>query len=327
MFKVTGSQGYAPTESSPLSGKTVWVAGHRGLLGQAIVRELQRESCRILTVDRDNLDLHHQTDVQNWIFSNKPDVIFVAAGTVGGIVANSSKPWDFLRDNLLIALNVIDAARKAGVLRLIYIASSCMYPRDAACPLSEKDLLTGSFEPTNRWYALSKVAGVMMTQALRLQYGLDYISVIPTNLYGPGDSFDLENSHVLSALVRKTHEALYNNRQTLSVWGSGKPIREFLYVDDCASACVYLANNYHDQRPINIGTGEAISVANLARKISDIVGFDGGLEFDLSKPDGAPNKMLNVTRLHNLGWKHEFSLEEGIRRTYDWYLANIDTLL
>jgi GDP-L-fucose synthase len=303
-----------------LAGKRVWVAGHRGMVGAALMRRLEREDCELFGADRDELDLTDQRAVLGWIHNHRPDAVFVAAAKVGGILANSTQPVEFLRDNLLIETAVFTAAEKIGVERLLFLGSSCIYPRNAAQPIVEEALLTGPLEPTNEWYAIAKIAGIKLTQAYRAQYGCDWISVMPTNLYGPGDNFDLATSHVLPALIRKVHEARLE-AAPVEIWGSGTPRREFLHVDDCADACVHLMQRYSADMPINIGVGEDIAIADLARLVMEVVGYQGELVTDPAKPDGTPRKLLDSSRLTTLGWKPAIPLREGIRQTYQAFLA------
>lgn len=306
-----------------LSGKRVWVAGHRGMVGSAVARRLEREFCRILTVDRRDLDLCRQTDVEEWVATAKPEVIVLAAAKVGGIHANSTYPADFLYDNLLIEANIIRAAHGAGVEKLLFLGSSCIYPREAAQPMDEAGLLTGALEPTNEWYAVAKIAGIKLCQAFRRQHGCDFISAMPTNLYGPGDNFHRENSHVPAALLRRFHEAKITNVPEVVVWGSGMPLREFLYVEDLADACVHLLQTYSAEQHVNVGTGHEISIGDFARTLADIVGFKGKIVFDTSRPDGAPRKVLDVSRLAEMGWTAPTQLENGLRAYYRWFLEHI----
>ena len=297
----------------------VFVAGHRGLVGSAICRRLQSEGIEAIVATRSELDLADQRAVEAWFEQHAIDQVYMAAAKVGGIHANDTYPAEFLRDNLVIQTNVIHAAWKHGVSKLLFLGSSCIYPKLAAQPMVEDSLLTGPLEPTNEWYAIAKIAGIKMCQAYRKQYGFDAISVMPTNLYGPGDNFDLENSHVLPALIRKFHEAKTSGAESVEVWGSGTPRREFLHVDDLADACVFLMQNYSSPDIVNVGWGKDISIAELADLISGVVGFGGGLEFDPSKPDGTPRKLLDTSRLTALGWQPRIELEAGIASTYDWY--------
>lgn len=306
----------------PLAGKRVWVSGHKGLIGSALLRRLQSENCEILTVDRQTLDLTRQQPVENWVARERPDVIFLAAGRVGGILPNSLHPGGFLYDNAALVTNIIEAARRANVARLIFLGSSCIYPRHAPQPIPEEALLSGPLEPTNEAYAIAKIVGMKMVESYRREYGCDFISAMPTNLYGPNDNFDLANSHVLPALIRKAHEARIRGDGSLVVWGSGTPRREFLHADDCADALVFLAQNYSEALHVNVGTGEDISILELTRLVADVVGFEGDIRNDLTKPDGMPRKLLSVARLNGLGWRPRISLREGLQSTYRWLLDN-----
>jgi GDP-L-fucose synthase len=305
--------------SFDLRGKRVYVAGHRGLVGSALVRRLAREDCQILAVDRAALDLRDQEAVDRWFDERRPNAVFLAAARVGGIYANAMQPGDFLYDNLAIATNVIEASRRIGVAKLLFLGSSCIYPRLAPQPMPEGCLLTGPLEPTNEWYAIAKIAGLKLCQAYRRQHGCDFASVMPTNLYGPNDNFDLLSSHVLAAMLAKIDAAVRDGRDTVEIWGSGRPRREFLHVDDLADAVVFLMKNWSDEEPINIGTGTDITIAELARLIADIVGFTGDFIFDPAKPDGTARKLLDVSKLTALGWRPRIDLEAGIYQTYEWY--------
>ncbi|HLO64966.1 MAG TPA: GDP-L-fucose synthase [Azonexus sp.] len=309
--------------SYSLRGKRVWVTGHRGMVGSAIVRRLQREECTILTASRDEVDLTRQAETEAWLEANRPEVVFVAAAKVGGIHANSVYPVDFLHDNLAIELNVIHGSWKIGVEKLVFLGSSCIYPRMAPQPIPEDALLTGPLEPTNEWYAIAKIAGIKMCQAYRRQYGANFISVMPTNLYGPGDNFHPENSHVPAALMRRFHEAKLAGDKESVVWGSGQPRREFLHVDDMADACVFLTKTCSCESHINVGTGSDVSIAEFAEAIRRVVGYEGKLVFDTSKPDGMPRKMMDVSLINRLGWSASIPLEEGLRDYYHWFLDNI----
>jgi GDP-L-fucose synthase len=300
-------------------GKRVYVAGHRGMVGSALVRRLAREDCQILTASRSEVDLRNQQAVDRWFDEHRPDVVFVAAARVGGIYANNAQPGDFLYDNLALQTNLIEAARRVQVAKLLFFGSSCIYPRLAPQPMPESCLLTGSLEPTNQWYAIAKIAGLKLCEAYRRQYGCDFISVMPTNLYGPGDNFDPLTSHVLAALIVKIDDAVRCGHDRVVIWGTGTPRREFLHVDDLADAAVFLIKNWSSDEHINIGTGQDLSVAELARKIARIIGFEGNFVFDPSKPDGTPRKLLDVAKLNALGWRYRTDLESGIRQTYDWY--------
>ena len=306
-----------------LAGKRVWVCGHRGMAGSAIVRRLSGEDCTVLTAPRHTLDLRDGPAVRAWLAANKPDFVFMAAAKVGGILANRDFPADFLYDNLMIEANVIKGTAEAGVEKLLMLGSSCIYPKLATQPIQESALLTGPLEPTNEWYALAKIAGVKLCQAFRAQHGCDFISVMPTNLYGYGDNFDLHSSHVLPALIRKIHDARVIGHAAVEIWGTGSPLREFLNVDDLADACVHLAKTYSDPVAINVGSGQEISIKDLAHLIAGIVGFKGTLVFDASKPDGSPRKLLDCSRLHAMGWSPNIGLRDGIAETYRWYLAQL----
>lgn len=320
---MTAAPEAAAKEVFPLEGRLVWVAGHRGMVGSAIVRRLEREGCDVLTADRGELDLTRQAEVEEWMTAMKPEAVFLAAAHVGGILANDTYPADFLYDNLAIEANVIRGAWKTGVAKLLFLGSSCIYPREAPQPMAEEALLTGPLEPTNEWYAIAKIAGIKLAQAYRKQHGCDFISAMPTNLYGPHDNFDLETSHVAAALLRKAHEAKAAKRNTLEVWGSGAPLREFLYVDDAADALVFLMQRYTGYEHVNVGSGEEVTIKDLARLVMEVVGFEGELRFDAAKPDGTPRKAMDSARLAALGWRADTGLREGLARTYEWYRANI----
>ncbi len=306
----------------PLKGKRIWVAGHQGMVGQALVRRLQTENCEILTATRKELDLTRQQPVEDWVVRHKPDAIIIAAARVGGILANSSYPGEFLFQNLAIATSIIEAARRAGTGKLLFLGSSCIYPGQAAVPVREEALLTGPLEPTNQWYAIAKIAGLKLAEAFRRQYGCDFISAMPTNLYGPGDNFDLTSSHVLPALLRKAHDAKRAGAGEMVVWGSGKPVREFLHVDDCADALIFLLSRYSGEETVNVGTGQGISILDLAKMVKDEVGFAGALVTDPGKPDGAPRKVLDTTKLSAMGWTPRIALRDGIAATYRWFLEH-----
>jgi GDP-L-fucose synthase len=307
-----------------LTDKRVWVAGHRGMVGSAIVRRLAQQNVHLQTVDRSTLDLRSKPDVAAWVESHRPQVVILAAAKVGGILANASYPVDFLEDNLAIELAVIGAAAHGGVEKLVFLGSTCIYPKFADQPIREEALLTGSLEPTNEWYAIAKIAGLKLAQAYRRQHGFDFISVMPTNLYGPKDNFDLESSHVLPALLRKADDAKRAGAGAITVWGTGTPRREFLHVDDLADAVVFLTENYSQEEHINIGTGEDVSIRDLAGLVCDVVGFRGEIEFDASKPDGTPLKCSDISRLRGLGWSPTIDLRTGLKRTYRWFLENAD---
>ena len=309
-----------------LAGKKIYVAGHRGMVGSAIVRRLATEGCLVLTVTHRELDLKDQPSVRNWFDANRPDAVFLAAAKVGGILANDTYPADFLYDNLMIEANVIEAAHCTGVAKLMFLGSSCIYPKFAAQPITEDALLTGALEPTNEWYAIAKIAGVKLCQAYRRQHGSHFISAMPTNLYGPGDNYDLNGSHVLPALIRKAHEAKRAAAPALEIWGTGAPRREFLHVDDLADACVFLMQTYSDDVHINVGSGEDIAIADLARLVCAVVGFEGPLSRDLSKPDGTPRKLMSGDKLRKMGWAPKIDLQRGIEDAYRDFLAEAETV-
>jgi GDP-L-fucose synthase len=310
--------------SFELAGKRVWVAGHRGMAGSAIVRRLKSESCEIVTIDRNNLDLMRQADVDAWMAAAKIDVVFLAAATVGGILANATRPAVFLYENLAIETNIIHASWRTGVKKLLFLGSSCIYPRMADQPMREEALLTGPLEPTNEWYAIAKIAGIKLCQAFRRQYGCDFVSVMPTNLYGPGDRYDPQGGHVVAALIMKIHQAKMEDRSTVELWGSGTPKREFLFSEDLADACIFVAKNYSGEMFLNVGTGIEMTILELAESIAKIVGWNGTFTFDRSKPDGAPRKMMDVSRLRELGWTAPTAFATGMHAAYEWYLANVD---
>jgi len=309
------------SESIPRSAR-IWVTGHRGLVGSAVVRRLKQAGFEtILTASRTELDLRDQAAVRTWVQENRPEYVVHVAGKVGGILANSQSPADFLYDNLLIHATVLRAACEQRVQKLLYLGSSCIYPRDCAQPIREDALLTGPLEKTNFGYAIAKIAGLLSCQAYREQFGMNFISAMPTNLYGPHDNFDLSGSHVVPALIRKCSEARQQGERNVTVWGTGTPRREFLHVDDLADACLFLLEHYDSAETINIGTGEEVTIQELAEQIRNIVHPEAELRFDTSKPDGTPRKLLDVSRLHGLGWRHRFSLREGLEQTCDWYLS------
>lgn len=308
--------------SYDLVGKRVFVAGHRGMVGSAIVRRLQQEGCEILTAGRAQLNLTRQAVVEAWMRENRPDVVFVAAARVGGIHANSAYPADFIYDNLMIEANLIHTSFLNGVERLLFLGSSCIYPRDASQPVREDALLTGPLEPTNAWYAVAKIAGIKLCMAYRHQHGADFIAAMPTNLYGPGDNFHHENSHVPAALMRRFHDAKLEKRESAAIWGTGRPLREFLHVDDLADASVFLAKFYSGDEHINVGSGIEISIADFATTMAQVVGFGGDLCFDSTRPDGAPRKLLDCSRLRDMGWKPRVPLADGLASTYSWFLQN-----
>jgi GDP-L-fucose synthase len=303
-----------------LKGKRVWVAGHRGMVGAALVRRLAQKGCEVLIAERGDADLTRQAEVERWMAKAKPQAVFVAAAKVGGILANDTRPAEFLYDNLMIEANVIDAAYKTGVEKLLFLGSSCIYPKLAPQPIAEDALLTGPLEPTNEWYAIAKIAGIKLCQAYRRQYGCDFNSAMPTNLYGPGDNYDLTSSHVIPALIRKAHEAKQRGGKQMIIWGTGTPRREFLHVDDCADALVLLMTRYSGAEHVNVGSGEDLTIAELAETVCRAVGFEGAIERDLSKPDGTPRKLMSADKLRALGWKPSIGLEQGIAETYRWFL-------
>jgi GDP-L-fucose synthase len=310
--------------SFELAGLRVWVAGHRGMAGSAIVRRLQRESCEIVTAARSELDLLRQADVDEWMAGAKIDAVFLAAATVGGIMANATRPAEFLYENLAIETNIIHAAWRARVKKLLFLGSSCIYPRMAEQPMREEALLTGPLEPTNEWYAIAKIAGIKLCQAFRRQYGCDFVSVMPTNLYGPGDRYDAEGGHVVAALIIKIHAAKMADSPTVELWGSGTPKREFLFSEDLADACIFVMKNYSGEMFLNVGTGKDMTILELAQSIANIVGWNGTFTFDRSKPDGTPRKVMDVSRLCALGWSAPTDFESGMREAYRWYLSNVD---
>lgn len=297
----------------------IFVAGHKGLVGSAICRRLAADEIVPLTATRAELDLADQAAVEAWLCKHEIDQIYLAAAKVGGIQANADYPAEFIHQNLAIQTNMIHAAWQTGVGKLLFLGSSCIYPRLAPQPIPEDSLLSGPLEPTNEWYAIAKIAGIKMCQAYRAQHGFDAIAVMPTNLYGPGDNFDLQSSHVLPALIRRFHEAKETNAQSVTLWGTGTPLREFLHADDLADACVYLMKYYSDADIVNVGAGEEISILDLAELVADITGFAGRIEFDTSRPDGTPRKLLDTSRLTALGWRPSIPLRQGIAHTYDWY--------
>ncbi len=302
-----------------LAGKRIYVAGHKGMVGSAIVRRLAHEGCEILTSERAT-DLREQAAVRSWFASNRPDAVFLAAAKVGGILANDSYPADFLYDNLMIEANIVEAAHANAVEKLMFLGSSCIYPKMAPQPITEDALLTGPLEPTNEWYAIAKIAGIKMCQAYRRQHGCDFISGMPTNLYGPGDNFDLASSHVLPALIRKAHEAKLAGAPSLEIWGTGTPRREFLHVDDCADACVFLMKGYSGESHVNIGSGSDVTIYELAQMVCKAVGFSGEIVRDETRPDGTPRKLMSGKKLAEQGWKPAIGLQEGIAATYQWFL-------
>jgi len=305
-----------------IEGKRIWVAGHNGMVGRAVVRALERRDCTILTASRGEADLTRQTEVEAWMAGAKPDAVIICAAKVGGILANSTCPADFIYDNLMIEANIIRAAFEQQVEKLLFLGSSCIYPKFADQPIREDALLTGSLEATNEWYAIAKIAGIKLCQAYRKQHGCDFISAMPTNLYGPYDNFDLETSHVIPALMRKAHEAKLAGAEVMEVWGSGKARREFLHVDDCADGILFLLENYSGHEHVNLGTGSDITIRELAQMIADVVGFEGELRFDTSKPDGTPRKLLNTSRINQMGWGRRIDLKDGLKDTYWNFFLN-----
>jgi GDP-L-fucose synthase len=303
-----------------LAGKRIFIAGHRGMVGSALCRRLE-DGVVLQTAGRDQLDLRYQSAVGQWFAEHRPQVVFLAAATVGGITANASRPAEFIYDNLAIEINVIEAARLTGVEKLLFLSSSCVYPRLAHQPVAEDALLTGPLEPTNEWYAVAKIAGLKLCQAYRRQYGIDFISATPAGLYGPGDTFDAQSSHVIAALILKLHAAKVSGQREVTIWGSGKPAREFMYVDDFADAAVFLMEHYRDELAINVGTGEELTIFELAKLVAQVVGWEGRFVLDTSKPDGMARKCLDSTRLKGLGWQPRVTLADGIRRTYEWFLT------
>ncbi len=311
------------TTVKSLENKRIFVAGHNGMVGHALVRRLAQENCTVLTVNRKELDLTNQQAVNDWFAQTKPDMVFLAAAKVGGIQANRSQPAAFLYENLQIASHVIHAAKEHHVEKLLFLGSSCIYPKHASQPMAEEALLSGTLEPTNEGYAIAKIAGLKMVEAYRQQYHCDFISCMPTNLYGPFDNYDLENSHVLPALLQKIHTAKKNNEPKITIWGSGTPRREFLYVDDLADACVFLMKHYSDPKTINIGVGTDIKISELAHRLSESLNYQGQFEYDTTMPDGTPQKLLDISRLKALGWSAKTTLPDGIKFTYEHYLRNL----
>ena len=313
--------------SFDLKGKKIFVSGHRGMVGSATVRRLeQEEGVEILTASRADMDLTRQDEVEKWMAANKPDVVFVTAAKVGGILANDTYPAQFIYENLMIEANLIHSAYKNDVEKLVYLGSSCIYPKMAPQPIPEDALLTGPLEPTNEWYAIAKIAGIKLCQAYRKEYGCDYISGMPTNLFGPNDNFDLKNSHVLPAIIRKVYDAKQSGQKSIEIWGTGSAKREFLHVDDCADAMIFLLKNFSGPDHINIGSGEDLSILELTKQIMDVVGYDGEIVHDLSKPDGTPRKLMQVDRLKGLGWEPKYSLRAGVENAYQWFLDNRESI-
>ena len=313
--------GWLDTEFS-LAGKKIWIAGHNGMVGAALSRRLQSENCEILTISRAQLDLRRQQDAEDWMRDQKPDVVVIAAATVGGILANDTRPAEFLYDNLMIEANIIHAAHVMGVEKLLFLGSSCIYPKEAAQPVGEDALLTGALEPTNEAYALAKIAGIKLCQSYRRQYGREYISAQPCNLYGPGDTFDARNSHVIPALMMKAHDAKISGAETMEAWGSGRPLREFLHADDLADGLVFLLKTYSGESPVNIGSGEEISIHDLARMIARVTGFTGRVVFNPARPDGTLRKLLDSSKIRAAGWRPQTGLEAGLAQAYAWYVGH-----
>lgn len=306
-----------------LAGKRVWVAGHRGMVGSAVMRRLQPEGCELLTVTRGEVDFRRQADVEKWMAKTSPEVVIVAAAKVGGIFANDTRPAEFLYDNLVIETNIVESSRQLGVKKLLFLGSSCIYPRDASQPMREDALLTGPLEATNQWYAIAKIAGIMLCQSYRRQYGCDFISAMPTNLYGPGDNYDLNLSHVVPALLVKADAAKRSSLSEVIVWGSGKPRREFMYVDDVADALVFLLQHYSGDAHVNIGVGYDVTIRELAETIMKVVGVTAQIKFDPTKPDGTPRKLMDSSRLLAMGWSPKTGLEAGLRQAYNWFVDHV----
>jgi GDP-L-fucose synthase len=306
-----------------LTGKRVWVAGHRGMAGSAIARRLMQENCEVVTVTHAELDLLRQAEVESWMQSSRIDAVFLAAAKVGGIMANSTRPAEFIYENLTIETNIIHAAWRTGVKKLLFLGSSCIYPRMAQQPMREEALLTGMFEPTNEWYAIAKVTGIKLCQAYRRQYGCDFVSVMPTNLYGPGDRYDPEGGHVVAALIMKIHAAKAAGKSTVELWGSGTPRREFLFSEDLADACVFVMKNYSAELFLNVGTGHDMTILELAQSVAKVAGWKGTFTLDQSKPDGMPRKVMDVSRLRAMGWSAPTDFETGMKEAYRWYVTNV----
>jgi GDP-L-fucose synthase len=313
----------SPAKLFDLANKRVYVAGHRGLVGAALVRCLTGCGCELITASHSEINLERQDQTEHFLIETKPHAVIVAAAKVGGILANSAFPADFISENIAIARNVIHASYKAGVSKLLFLGSSCIYPRLAPQPIREEELLTGPLEPTNEWYAVAKIAGIKLCQAYRRQHGVDFISAMPTNLYGPGDNYHPQHSHVIAALIRRFHQAKREGAAHTTIWGTGAPRREFLFVDDLADACVFILTRYSDEHHLNVGSGEEITIADLAKLVAEVVGYEGKLVFDASQPDGTPRKLLDTSRLIALGWRPRSSLRDGLTRTYSAFLAEV----
>ncbi len=314
-----------PKEPNPiysLMGKRVWIAGHNGMVGSALTRRLQREGCEVLTVNRDALDLTRQAEVEDWLLSTRPQAIIIAAAKVGGIIANDTLSAQFLYDNLAIASNIIHGAWKSQTEKLLFLAASCAYPRETPQPMTEDALLAGPLEPTNQWYAVAKIAGIKLCQAFRREYGCDFISAVPANLYGPGDDYHPEHSHVVAALIQRFHNAKVANLDEVVVWGTGKPVRDFMPVDECADALIYMLKHYSGENILNIGTGTGISIAEFAQEVAEVVGYQGQFRFDTSKPDGMPRKVVDTSHLSSMGWTAKTSLADGLTEAYKWFLTH-----
>jgi len=309
--------------SFDLNNKRVYVAGHRGMVGSAVVRRLASENCEVITASRERVDLKRQGEVEAFFKAEKPDAVVMAAAKVGGILANDTYPADFLYDNLMIEANIVQAAHEVGVSKFLFLGSSCIYPKFAPQPIAEDALLTGPLEPTNEWYAIAKIAGIKLGQAYRRQYGEDFISAMPTNLYGPGDNFDLQSSHVMPAIIRKAHEAKQKGDKTITIWGTGTPRREFLHCDDCADALVFLLKTYSGVEHVNVGSGEDVTIRELTEIVCDVVGFDGEIVTDTTKPDGTPRKLMSADKLRAMGWQPKIGLRDGIQSAYKWFLGNV----
>lgn len=308
-----------------LSNKRIWVVGHKGMVGSAIMRRLASEGCHLLTVDRTSLDLRRQHETEIWMQTHKPDYVILAAATVGGIIANNTRPAEFIYDNLAIETNIIHTAWKTNVRKLLFIGSSCIYPKFSKQPIPESELLTAELEPTNQWYAIAKIAGIKLCQAYRRQYGCDYIAAMPTNLYGPGDNFHPEHSHVIPGIMSRMHQAKLSNHQAIDIWGTGKPRREFLFVEDLADALIFLLKNYSEEDLINVGTGIDITIEEMVKEMASVIQYQGAVNFDTQKPDGTPRKLLDISKLSKLGWTAKMPLFEGLKRTYRWYQENLSS--